>query len=589
MRNGNCVEYNVYSLGKYTRDISGGELLIPHRVNDDGTFHSFDLSHFYDSEEENGRNKRSTKSTLRFVLLFHGRRHLLVLEPYHEFISRSLSIERRSIADPTSSFRDRVNFVKPNEQKCYYRGAIEKMSNSRAIVSLCDGVVGYINIDDDTYFIEPLLKDTPHINGKYVHVIYGKNIGTNRKNRNSLTNDCFLKDGWEKSWYNQFFRVQSKAAVGTSKLDKREINERNFKTHSLFYSIKIAIIVDRTFLNFHTNINHEQYLLTIMSMVSNLYHESSIGNRIDIIVERIVYLEVEENEPNLHISRNAEKTLESFSGWVKKLNPTDPQNPSHFNVAVLVTRRDICAEGNNCDILGLAYVAAACDPDKAACISEDSGLLLGVVIAHEIGHTLGCAHDSENISGCPSQDSDDSFFVMSPIVSINTIRWSLCSRKFITSFFESGLGECLRNDPNNLPKKYKYPKLLPGAIYDANFQCQMDYANSTFCDLQEEDCENLWCNVGKNTCKTKSPPADGTKCAEGKWCLRKKCVKVNSNKQAVNGGWGTWGPYGSCSHKCGGGIQLAERECNNPAPKNGGKYCTGERKKYNVCNAQVSE
>lgn len=36
--------------------------------------------------------------------------------------------------------------------------------------------------------------------------------------------------------------------------------------------------------------------------------------------------------------------------------------------------------------MGLAYVAAACDPPKAACINEDSGLLLGIVVAHEVGH-----------------------------------------------------------------------------------------------------------------------------------------------------------------------------------------------------------
>lgn len=36
--------------------------------------------------------------------------------------------------------------------------------------------------------------------------------------------------------------------------------------------------------------------------------------------------------------------------------------------------------------MGLAHVAAACDSTKAACINEDSGLLLGIVIAHEVGH-----------------------------------------------------------------------------------------------------------------------------------------------------------------------------------------------------------
>jgi len=36
--------------------------------------------------------------------------------------------------------------------------------------------------------------------------------------------------------------------------------------------------------------------------------------------------------------------------------------------------------------MGLAHVAAACDPKQATCINEDRGLLLGIVVAHEIGH-----------------------------------------------------------------------------------------------------------------------------------------------------------------------------------------------------------
>jgi len=51
-----------------------------------------------------------------------------------------------------------------------------------------------------------------------------------------------------------------------------------------------------------------------------------------------------------------------------------------------VLRYDICSEGTNCDLMGLAHVAAACDSAKAACINEDNGLLLGIVIAHEVGH-----------------------------------------------------------------------------------------------------------------------------------------------------------------------------------------------------------
>lgn len=55
----------------------------------------------------------------------------------------------------------------------------------------------------------------------------------------------------------------------------------------------------------------------------------------------------------------------------------------------------------------------------------------------------------------------------------------------------------------------------------------------------------------------------------------------------VNGGWGVWGPWGDCSRTCGGGVQYSFRSCDNPLPKNGGKYCEGKRIQYRSCNTET--
>lgn len=41
---------------------------------------------------------------------------------------------------------------------------------------------------------------------------------------------------------------------------------------------------------------------------------------------------------------------------------------------------------SNCNLLGLAHLAAACSPRDSCAINEDTGLMLGVVVAHELGH-----------------------------------------------------------------------------------------------------------------------------------------------------------------------------------------------------------
>ena len=43
----------------------------------------------------------------------------------------------------------------------------------------------------------------------------------------------------------------------------------------------------------------------------------------------------------------------------------------------------------------------------------------------------------------------------------------------------------------------------------------------------------------------------------------------------VDGNWGPWGAVSSCSKTCGNGTMTKTRQCNNPAPANGGLACPG--------------
>lgn len=61
----------------------------------------------------------------------------------------------------------------------------------------------------------------------------------------------------------------------------------------------------------------------------------------------------------------------------------DPDKSKVF----IVIRYDICADNmSNCGLMGLAYVASACSGNEPCAINEDGGLVLGIVVAHEMGH-----------------------------------------------------------------------------------------------------------------------------------------------------------------------------------------------------------
>jgi hypothetical protein len=51
-----------------------------------------------------------------------------------------------------------------------------------------------------------------------------------------------------------------------------------------------------------------------------------------------------------------------------------------------IFRYDICLDEVDCGTTGLATVGGCCGPNVSCAICEDMGLVVGTVIAHEIGH-----------------------------------------------------------------------------------------------------------------------------------------------------------------------------------------------------------
>ena len=80
-------------------------------------------------------------------------------------------------------------------------------------------------------------------------------------------------------------------------------------------------------------------------------------------------------------------------------------------------------------------------------------------------------------------------------------------------------------------------------------------------------------------CDSPAPANGGTDCVgnrtETRECFIKPCP--------VNGGFGEWSNYSTCSVSCGGGVQFRERSCDSPPPKYGGKDCDGPRRENRSC------
>ncbi|XP_063674439.1 coadhesin-like [Bolinopsis microptera] len=84
-------------------------------------------------------------------------------------------------------------------------------------------------------------------------------------------------------------------------------------------------------------------------------------------------------------------------------------------------------------------------------------------------------------------------------------------------------------------------------------------------------------------CNNPAPSGGGAGCVGEANGVR----ACNENVCPVHGGWSAPGEWSACSATCGGGTQSRSKICNSPAPANGGADCSGEASETQACNENV--
>lgn len=78
-------------------------------------------------------------------------------------------------------------------------------------------------------------------------------------------------------------------------------------------------------------------MITKIFKVKALFGEGSMTAVIAPVIVRIIYLEKEEEEIDLDIQEDVDKTLESFCKWALKFQPADESHPNHFDISMLLS------------------------------------------------------------------------------------------------------------------------------------------------------------------------------------------------------------------------------------------------------------
>uniref|UniRef100_A0A673C4M2 Peptidase M12B domain-containing protein n=1 Tax=Sphaeramia orbicularis TaxID=375764 RepID=A0A673C4M2_9TELE len=470
---------------------------------------------------------------------------------------------------------------------CFYSGDVNADRDSFAALSLCKGLHGGFSYNGMEYFIsQSKSEDAAAPSGvgnslDKTHVIQRRrraaHTGSNFTSRCGVTPDTNFNISLEKYKYMSDLEIHGLTETVLKTLGR----SKRFASIPRF--VEVLVVADESMAKFHGD-DLKHYLLTLMSVAARLYKHPSILNSINIVV--VGFMVINDADKGPKVSSNAALTLRNFCSWQKKLNKHSDKHPEYWDTAILFTKQDLCG-ATTCDTLGMADVGTMCDPKRSCSVIEDDGLPSAFTTAHELGHVFNMPHD--NVKACEEVFGKlkDNHMMSPTLIQIDRSRpWSVCSAAIITEFLDRGHGDCLLDQPQ---KQLSLPDNLPGSSYSLHRQCELAFGPGSKPCPYMHPCSKLWCTGkarGQLVCQTRHFPwADGTGCGNGKICYQGTCSDKNSTMYIkVDGRWGKWGAYGDCSRSCGGGVQLAKRECNNPVPENGGKYCYGVRLKYRSCN-----
>ncbi|XP_069055393.1 A disintegrin and metalloproteinase with thrombospondin motifs 2 [Pleurodeles waltl] len=507
---------------------------------------------------------QSTNKELFYNVTVFGRELHLRLRPNSRVVAPGARVEWQGDANVTRS--------EPIHGDCLYVGDITDLPNASVAISNCDGLAGLIRTDEDEFFIEPLEKDKQDVEGR-VHVVYRRSaikkplVGDqmDEQEKKPSLSDLDLMDS--------MFGIMDEPMKGSRRRRKRHAADDDF-------NIEVLLGVDDSVVQFHGKEHVQKYLLTLMNIVNEIYHDDSLGAHINVVLVRIIMLSYGKSASLIEVG-NPSQSLVNVCRWAYLQQKPDNGHAEYHDHAIFLTRQEFGPSG----MQGYAPVTGMCQPVRSCTLNHEDGFSSAFVVAHETGHVLGMEHDGQG-NRCGDEVRMGS--IMAPLVqaAFHRFHWSRCSQQELNRYLNSY--DCLRDDPF----EHDWPSLpqLPGFHYSMNEQCRFDFglgymmctAFRTF-----DPCKQLWCSHPDNPyfCKTKKgPPLDGTMCAPEKRCFKGHCIWLTPDILKQDGNWGAWSGFGSCSRTCGTGVKYRTRQCDNPHPANGGRTCGGLGYEFQLCS-----
>ncbi|XP_064829615.1 A disintegrin and metalloproteinase with thrombospondin motifs 2-like [Oncorhynchus masou masou] len=473
----------------------------------------------------------------------------------------------------------------PLQGDCLYVGDVTDTPGTTVAISNCDGLAGMIRMAEEEFFIEPVERGNGVMGeeeggGGRQHIVY----------RSSSVKKMPVS-GPAAGYHSRgadlpgLIDLESLYRGVEQSINQTRAQRQRRQSPERAYNIEVLLGVDDSVVQFHGKEHVQKYLLTLMNIVNEIYHDPSLGARINVVLVRIIMLGYGKSMSLIELG-NPSQSLENVCRWAFLQQKQETGDAEYHDHAIFLTRQEFGPTG----MQGYAPVTGMCHPVRSCTLNHEDGFSSAFVVAHETGHVLGMEHDGQ---GNRCGDEVHMGSIMAPLVqaAFHRFHWSRCSQQELGRYLQSY--DCLRDDPY----EHNWPSLprLPGLHYSMNEQCRFDFGvGYVMCTAYRtfDPCKQLWCSHPDNPffCKTKKgPPIDGTMCGDGKHCFKGHCIWLTNDMIKQDGGWGVWSQFGSCTRTCGGGVQFRTRECDNPRPANGGRTCLGANHQFQLCNSQECE